>query len=148
VVVERHRAGRHTRTSILGIEILLDSPAGMPNSQVAGPMPLDFVPVSPSQMYMFLLEHVPDNPRDEPASQVERLRTLMAGYGGFRRARARGRRRRSSTVYRPLEWLLMPQPWHRGRVLLLGDAAHATTPISRDRRWLGGGRRARCWPRS
>jgi len=24
--------------------------------------------------------------------------------------------------------MLMPQPWYRGRVLLVGDAAHATTP--------------------
>ena len=30
-------------------------------------------------------------------------------------------------VARPFEWLLVPQPWHRGRTLLLGDAAHATT---------------------
>jgi 2-polyprenyl-6-methoxyphenol hydroxylase-like FAD-dependent oxidoreductase len=25
------------------------------------------------------------------------------------------------------DWLLTPNPWHRGRVLLIGDAAHATT---------------------
>jgi 2-polyprenyl-6-methoxyphenol hydroxylase-like FAD-dependent oxidoreductase len=31
-------------------------------------------------------------------------------------------------VYRPLEALLLPRPWYRGRVLLIGDAAHATTP--------------------
>jgi len=29
---------------------------------------------------------------------------------------------------RKLYWLLMPPPWYRGRVLLIGDAAHATTP--------------------
>jgi 2-polyprenyl-6-methoxyphenol hydroxylase-like FAD-dependent oxidoreductase len=31
-------------------------------------------------------------------------------------------------VYRPLEGLLVEGPWHRGRVVLLGDAVHATTP--------------------
>ena len=31
-------------------------------------------------------------------------------------------------VYRPLEWLLLESAWHRGRVTLLGDAVHATTP--------------------
>jgi 2-polyprenyl-6-methoxyphenol hydroxylase-like FAD-dependent oxidoreductase len=31
-------------------------------------------------------------------------------------------------VYRPLEALLLPRPWYRGRILLIGDAAHATTP--------------------
>jgi 2-polyprenyl-6-methoxyphenol hydroxylase-like FAD-dependent oxidoreductase len=30
--------------------------------------------------------------------------------------------------YRPLEMLLLPPPWHRGRIILIGDAAHATTP--------------------
>jgi 2-polyprenyl-6-methoxyphenol hydroxylase-like FAD-dependent oxidoreductase len=25
------------------------------------------------------------------------------------------------------DWLLLPEPWHRGRVVLIGDAAHATT---------------------
>lgn len=30
-------------------------------------------------------------------------------------------------TYRPYEWLLVPPPWHRGRVILIGDAAHSTT---------------------
>ena len=34
----------------------------------------------------------------------------------------------SSIVYRPLEALLLPRPWSKGRVVLIGDAAHATTP--------------------
>jgi 2-polyprenyl-6-methoxyphenol hydroxylase-like FAD-dependent oxidoreductase len=35
----------------------------------------------------------------------------------------------SDTInYRPLEAVLLPAPWHSGRVVLLGDAAHATTP--------------------
>ena len=31
-------------------------------------------------------------------------------------------------VYKPLEWLYLDGPWHKGRVALLGDAVHATTP--------------------
>jgi 2-polyprenyl-6-methoxyphenol hydroxylase-like FAD-dependent oxidoreductase len=33
----------------------------------------------------------------------------------------------SSIVVNDYDWLLTPNPWHRGRVLLIGDAAHATT---------------------
>ena len=33
----------------------------------------------------------------------------------------------SELIGRPFEWILMPAPWHRGRTLLIGDAAHATT---------------------
>ena len=31
-------------------------------------------------------------------------------------------------VYRPLEQMMLYGDWHRGRVVLLGDAVHATTP--------------------
>jgi 2-polyprenyl-6-methoxyphenol hydroxylase-like FAD-dependent oxidoreductase len=31
-------------------------------------------------------------------------------------------------VYRPLESVLVPSPWYRGRVALIGDAAHSITP--------------------
>lgn len=30
-------------------------------------------------------------------------------------------------IARPFEWILVPEPWHRGRTILIGDAAHATT---------------------
>lgn len=32
----------------------------------------------------------------------------------------------SNITYRPLENFLLPDPWFRGRVVLIGDAAHAT----------------------
>jgi 2-polyprenyl-6-methoxyphenol hydroxylase-like FAD-dependent oxidoreductase len=31
-------------------------------------------------------------------------------------------------IVAPFEWILVPPPWHRGRVVLVGDAAHATAP--------------------
>ena len=31
-------------------------------------------------------------------------------------------------IVAPFEWIWVPQPWHRGRVVLVGDAVHATTP--------------------
>jgi 2-polyprenyl-6-methoxyphenol hydroxylase-like FAD-dependent oxidoreductase len=30
--------------------------------------------------------------------------------------------------YRPMNSFLLPSPWYRGRVLVIGDAAHTTTP--------------------
>ena len=33
-----------------------------------------------------------------------------------------------AVVYRPVENVLVPPPWHRGRMVLIGDAAHATSP--------------------
>jgi 2-polyprenyl-6-methoxyphenol hydroxylase-like FAD-dependent oxidoreductase len=34
----------------------------------------------------------------------------------------------TQVVMRPAEAILVPPPWYQGRVLLIGDAAHATTP--------------------
>jgi 2-polyprenyl-6-methoxyphenol hydroxylase-like FAD-dependent oxidoreductase len=56
------------------------------------------------------------------------LRQRIAEYGGLI-----GRLREQVTdprqvVYRPLETVLVPPPWHKGRVLIIGDAAHSGTP--------------------
>ena len=34
----------------------------------------------------------------------------------------------SDVIYGPIEEVILPPPWHRGRVLLIGDAAHASGP--------------------
>jgi 2-polyprenyl-6-methoxyphenol hydroxylase-like FAD-dependent oxidoreductase len=31
-------------------------------------------------------------------------------------------------IITPLEWIFVPPPWHRGRIVLIGDAVHATAP--------------------
>jgi 2-polyprenyl-6-methoxyphenol hydroxylase-like FAD-dependent oxidoreductase len=31
-------------------------------------------------------------------------------------------------VLRPIENIIVPAPWHRGRIVLVGDAAHGATP--------------------
>lgn len=33
----------------------------------------------------------------------------------------------SELIGRPFEWILLDRPWYKGRVLLIGDAAHATS---------------------
>ena len=81
-------------------------------------------------MYMFLLHSVTGSPWIEPQEQPQRLHEAMEGYGGFvPQIRATVRTDNAHSVnYRPLEVLLHPAPWHRGHVVLIGDAAHATTP--------------------
>jgi 2-polyprenyl-6-methoxyphenol hydroxylase-like FAD-dependent oxidoreductase len=89
-----------------------------------------FSPVSPTHMYMFLLHPAAANPRIEPRDQPQRLYDAMAGFGGFvpQIRETVCAANAHSVNYRPLEVLLHPAPWHRGRCLLIGDAAHATTP--------------------
>ena len=79
-------------------------------------------------MYLFLLQSVPDNRHMEESRWPELLASELDEFGGIL-ARLRASLGPDSRInYRPLENLLLARPWHRGRVLLIGDAAHATTP--------------------
>jgi 2-polyprenyl-6-methoxyphenol hydroxylase-like FAD-dependent oxidoreductase len=89
-----------------------------------------FSPVSATHMYMFLLHPAADDPWIDAGDQPQRLYEAMEGFGGLvRQIRETVRTTNAGSVnYRPLEILLQPAPWHRGHVVLIGDAAHATTP--------------------
>ncbi|MEO6339686.1 MAG: FAD-dependent oxidoreductase [Caulobacteraceae bacterium] len=97
-------------------------------SYLDGPVKIGLNPVSKDEMYMFLLEHIPDNPRYTDEELVQQLHTLMAPFGGLVPDVRDSIREPSQINYRPLEWLFLPAPWYQGRVVLIGDAAHATTP--------------------
>ena len=86
-------------------------------------------PVSKSEMYMFVTEDRPGNDRVEADRFAGLLADLLAPFASpLVQAVRAGLPENASIVYRPLEALLMPQPWSRGRVVLIGDAVHATTP--------------------
>jgi 2-polyprenyl-6-methoxyphenol hydroxylase-like FAD-dependent oxidoreductase len=110
--------------------IVADRPAEVDRAEMflGGPVKLGFNPVSADKMYAFILEHVPDNPWFAPDEQLDHVAELLAPFGGYV-AQVRDQLGAESLVnYRPLEWVLVPSPWHEGRVVLIGDAVHATTP--------------------
>jgi 2-polyprenyl-6-methoxyphenol hydroxylase-like FAD-dependent oxidoreductase len=86
------------------------------------------MPTSPTQMYMFLLSTESPALRLDPVTQWQQLKQLMAPFGGLPGKLRDGIDAQSAIIARPLESILLPLPWHRGRVALIGDAAHATTP--------------------
>ncbi|MGE4432166.1 MAG: FAD-dependent monooxygenase [Sphingobium sp.] len=87
-----------------------------------------FNPISQDLMYVYLLESAPGNPWIDQADWLELLRERLSRFGGHIKAIAKGLNADSLINYRPLEVVLLPPPWHNGRVLLVGDAVHATTP--------------------
>ena len=85
-------------------------------------------PIRQDLMYMFLVSAEPGNPW-MPADQLATLmRERLTGFSGPIAELAGQIVESSAVVYKPMESLLLPKPWHRGRVLIIGDAAHATTP--------------------
>ena len=87
-----------------------------------------FIPLSRDTGYVLLVQAEPGNPRHPPDRLAEIFRERLAACAGIM-AELRDQITDSSLViYRPLNALFMPAPWYRGRVLLIGDAAHATTP--------------------
>ena len=91
---------------------------------------IGFNPVSPTHMYMYLLHEAQGDPWVDPAMQPKSLYDAMEGFGGFvPEVRETVLTTNAATVnYRLLEVMLLPAPWHRGRIVLIGDAAHGTTP--------------------
>jgi 2-polyprenyl-6-methoxyphenol hydroxylase-like FAD-dependent oxidoreductase len=86
-------------------------------------------PVSASEMYLFVTENRATRGKIEAAEFPALLRALLEGFSDPLLVEIRDSLdANSQIVYRPLEGLLQPLPWHQGRVVLIGDAVHATTP--------------------
>ncbi len=86
-------------------------------------------PVSSAEMYIFITEARPTNAHVDSKELAPGMRALLATFPDPVLQSIRGQiGPDSQIVFRPIESLLMPQPWFRGRVVLIGDAVHATTP--------------------
>ncbi|MFC5460579.1 FAD-dependent oxidoreductase [Massilia niabensis] len=86
-------------------------------------------PVSRDEMYLFVTEDRAENTYVAPADFLAKLKGLLAGFPApMMQQVAQQLDEGSQIIYRPLESLLMPRPWYQGRVVLVGDSVHATTP--------------------
>ena len=93
-----------------------------------GPNKAGLIPLTRDSMYMFLTTSEPGNPWMPDDRLHELMRDRLHGHRGLAGEICERIQRPESVVYKPLETVLVPPPWHRGRVLLIGDAAHTTTP--------------------
>jgi 2-polyprenyl-6-methoxyphenol hydroxylase-like FAD-dependent oxidoreductase len=86
------------------------------------------VPVSEDSMYLLLVTAEPGNPRMPDDRLHTLLRQRLSKYSGLVAELAEQITNPADVVYKPLETMMLPQPWHKGRVVLIGDAVHATVP--------------------
>jgi 2-polyprenyl-6-methoxyphenol hydroxylase-like FAD-dependent oxidoreductase len=86
-------------------------------------------PVSATKSYIFVTEDQPTKQRIADTDLITLLKALMAPFSDpiIQNICAK-LGENSAIVYRPLEGMLVRGPWYSGRVVLIGDAVHATTP--------------------
>jgi 2-polyprenyl-6-methoxyphenol hydroxylase-like FAD-dependent oxidoreductase len=98
-------------------------------SAYEGKTGLGLVPLSDTLMYMFITTPEPDNPYYERDTLAASMRAKLSELPAPAiRALAEQITDNDEVVYKPLECLLLTGDWHKGHVVLLGDAVHATTP--------------------
>jgi 2-polyprenyl-6-methoxyphenol hydroxylase-like FAD-dependent oxidoreductase len=86
------------------------------------------MPLSDDIMYLF---HIcPEAPGASFAGQdyLQLFRERLAPYGSYVSEIAASLKADSDIVYSPIEPLMLPWPWCRGRVVIGGDAAHTVAP--------------------
>jgi 2-polyprenyl-6-methoxyphenol hydroxylase-like FAD-dependent oxidoreductase len=87
-----------------------------------------FVPLTRDTGYVLLVQAEPGNPRHPSERLADIFRERLAACTGVMAQLRDHITDSSQVVYRPLEVAFVPAPWYRGRVVLIGDAVHATTP--------------------
>ena len=94
----------------------------------AGPIGMGFVPMSESLMYLYATTPEPGNPHYDTSGLAGTMREKLAKAPPAVSAYAARITDDDAVVYRPMEWIFLEGDWYQGRVVLLGDAVHATTP--------------------
>ncbi len=91
---------------------------------------LGLIPMTADTMYMFVVSaEGADNPIIPQAEMVDRLKAYVREYPAPMVQDIVEQITDNDKVnYRPLETLMMTEPWYKNRVVLIGDAAHTTIP--------------------
>ncbi|MEN9611993.1 MAG: hypothetical protein RLZZ628_2807 [Bacteroidota bacterium] len=91
---------------------------------------LGLIPMTADTMYMFVVSSEgEDNPFIPEAELIPRLQAYLRGFPAKLVAdRIPEITDPKGVIYRPLETLMMAAPWYKNRVVMIGDAAHATIP--------------------
>jgi 2-polyprenyl-6-methoxyphenol hydroxylase-like FAD-dependent oxidoreductase len=87
-----------------------------------------YCPTSADTLYAYLVEDARDRSRQGPAELLAAMRELAAAYHGPWDDIRATLTDPAAVSYTHFESLIVPAPWPRGRVVLIGDAAHACPP--------------------
>jgi 2-polyprenyl-6-methoxyphenol hydroxylase-like FAD-dependent oxidoreductase len=79
-------------------------------------------------MYLFHIRSEAAGANFAGQDQAKLFKERLAQYGGYVPEIAASLNSSSDIVYSPIEPLMLPWPWFRGRVVIGGDAAHTFAP--------------------
>lgn len=101
-----------------------------PRMWVGGAVKVGVNPVSQTHMYLFITEGRPENTLIDPSTFADHVAELLKPFPDplLQSLIPQVRQPEASIDYRALANLLVPAPWNRGRVVLIGDTVAATTP--------------------
>ena len=121
-----------TRSVGMGIwRVFAPRPAEVVSSEATygGPLYIAGVtPTSDSSLYAFLVEDAQDRTTVTPEEQVAIVRGLLESYHGPWDEIRESITDPGTINYTWFEEHLLDPPWHRGRVVLVGDAVHTCPP--------------------
>ncbi|MFC8182076.1 FAD-dependent monooxygenase [Rhodococcus sp. NPDC057297] len=131
-----------TRKAV-GID-LMPKPTGMGIWRLVGPRPnsvtrtdiiyggagyiAGYCPTGPNSMYAYIVEDARDRTGSSPEQRLEVLRGLAQNYHGPWDDIKNHIDDPATVNYTWFETHVLDGPWHRGRVVLIGDAAHCCPP--------------------
>ena len=87
-----------------------------------------YTPTSENTIYAFLVEACRDRASIDPATYADEMARLAQAYGGVWPEIAKHITDPTKVNYTWFDRLLLEGSWHRGRVVLIGDAAHCCPP--------------------
>jgi len=134
---------RSTVRKLLGIT-LESTPTGMGIWRALGPRPASvtrtdliyggpcyiagYCPTGEDSLYAYLVEDAQDRGALDPDERLATMRALAAAYHGPWDEILPTLDDPARINYTWFETHVLPPPWHRGRVVLIGDAAHSCPP--------------------
>ncbi|NEY32781.1 2-polyprenyl-6-methoxyphenol hydroxylase [Streptomyces sp. PRKS01-65] len=106
-------------------------PAGVVRTDLAygGPAYIaGYCPTSEDTIYAYVVESNRDRASIPPETYAEEMRRLASAYGGFWPEITEHITDPAKVNYTWFDRMLVEGSWHRGRVVLVGDAAHCCPP--------------------
>ncbi|MDX2682654.1 FAD-dependent oxidoreductase [Streptomyces soliscabiei] len=123
--------GRPEPTGMAIWRIAAPRPEGVERSDLAygGPAYIaGYTPTSEKTIYAFVVEGCRERASIDPAAYAEEMRRLAQAYGGAWPEITKHITDPTKVNYTWFDRLLVEGSWHRGRVVLIGDAAHCCPP--------------------